>query len=185
MWCRAEQLCHYSRHGRSRMWLCSKRPEDAAASLNRLEDRWVIENLAIFDGECSCCRLLHNQMAMCDKEFLVKPVLGLVAELFLKRESNETAGEVYKTMMEVPMIRDKMFPKTFDFVSQRGTTRKALFGASIEWLVHFLVQNPKLEILAAIEGTARKVSMIHVVSTTFEWVDEANSLIPMNTRCSL
>jgi len=155
------------------MWLCSKRPEDAAASFNRLENRWVIENLAIFAGESSCCRRQHNQIATCDKECPVKPVLGIVADLFLRRERKETLQNNHKTMMELSSIHNEMFPKMFDFLSERGVTRKNRFGTSVKWLVNLLVQNPKIEILQAIEGRAPEVAISRVLCSSLHSVDKA------------
>jgi len=86
MWCGAEQLCHYNRYGSSQMWLCSKCPEDASIALNRLKGRCEPENLAIFGGQCSCYRLQHKHVERCDKAFLVKPVLGLITQLFFQKD---------------------------------------------------------------------------------------------------
>jgi len=115
----------------------------------------------------------------------VKPVLGIVAEIFLNRESNKTAGEVYKTMVEVPRIHDEMFPKMFDFVSEQGVTRKQLFGSSIEWLVRFLVQKPKIEIIAAVEGRERQVSIGHVSRTSLQSIDKGIFTTAASAKLSL
>lgn len=81
-WCRAEQFCYAVRHGMSNMWLATSQH---SAPLP-VDEEWLYDGLLVFEGQLTCCELLHCangvQRAVCDRQSLVLPILGLWAELF-------------------------------------------------------------------------------------------------------
>ena len=45
----------------------------------------LTEALDVFGGELTCCRLGHPNGAVCDKEHLMLPMLGLYGEIYRDR----------------------------------------------------------------------------------------------------
>ena len=79
-WCRAEIFSFWARHGADDMYLLSSRDLSLSSrdgQLNQLEIE--DDDLAVFGGEMTCCRLGHPNACPCDKEKLMLPMLGLCA----------------------------------------------------------------------------------------------------------
>merc|ERR1711957_310721 len=88
--------------------------------LEPLSERWMHDVVRVFEAELICCRLLHTNQAICDREGLVLPLLGLWSRLCA--EAGETANPTAssKTTVMRRMIReqrDDVFPPSFLFVS--------------------------------------------------------------------
>ena len=51
-----------------------------------------IELIDVFHGDMSCCKMGHNNgTTPCDREKLVKPILGLLVELYRDRHEDARA----------------------------------------------------------------------------------------------
>jgi len=85
-WTRAEQFCHGSVNGIGAMWLATGTNDLQKLASHKLlsaGDRWLIEMLHVFDGECFDER---------DKLALVLPLVGLYSEMYASRDDFANAG---------------------------------------------------------------------------------------------
>lgn len=88
MWCRAEQLCFSISNGVERLWIAEGKgapPRPASADAD-----WLNTSLLVFEGECTCCEREHRDgsgavRTDCDRELLVRPILGLYGQRLLVR----------------------------------------------------------------------------------------------------
>ena len=58
MWCRAEQVCHSMRNGRSGMYVASGKTDNF--EFKPVESDFFIESLHVFNGQLTCCRFDHK-----------------------------------------------------------------------------------------------------------------------------
>eukprot|EP00929_Paragymnodinium_shiwhaense_P123767 TRINITY_DN9802_c0_g1_i1.p1 TRINITY_DN9802_c0_g1~~TRINITY_DN9802_c0_g1_i1.p1 ORF type:complete len:881 (-),score=123.74 TRINITY_DN9802_c0_g1_i1:56-2698(-) len=79
VWCRVEQMAHFSSHGLSTMWYSTSPGE-----LTAMDEAWLGDALRLFDGETTCCRLGHPVRPECDRQLLVPTVLATVASAVLQ-----------------------------------------------------------------------------------------------------
>jgi len=85
-WTRAEQFCHGTVNGIGAMWLATGKNDLQKLASHKLlsaGDRWLIEMLHVFDGECFDER---------DKLALVLPLVGLYSEMYASRDDFANAG---------------------------------------------------------------------------------------------
>jgi len=126
-WCRAEMLSCWSRNGVANMYLAHG---DGLQPL-MTDDQSLASSLDVFGGELTCCRLGHADGGICDRESLMLPVLGLVSEIYRKR--NEDRADAWEFLEP---ILDDLFPRTFEFVQEEGDgetrTHRVLFGDLVE-----------------------------------------------------
>lgn len=78
LWCRAEQISHFAGSGTGNMYIHN------GDLFQQVSASWVRDSLFVFEGECTCCRLQHKGMQLCDKQQLVRPILGLYIAVLLK-----------------------------------------------------------------------------------------------------
>lgn len=108
MWCRAEQLCHSLRKGTKNMLVANGKGQ---GGIMPMDHQWFRDAHFVFDGEATCCRLKHKNMRGCDRELLLKPILGLFGELYAGRE-DPVKNELWNN---VKAQKDVMFPKEFTY----------------------------------------------------------------------
>ena len=95
-------------------------------------DPLLADALDVFGGNLTCCRLGHPGAQPCDREALVRPMLGLFYEIYRDRHgSRKKAWEVLEPRLK------KLYPKDFDWVyfTAEGETlveRAPLFGDLID-----------------------------------------------------
>ena len=87
-----------------------------------------LEAIRVFDGELTCCRLGHPDGMACDREGLVMPMLGLYAQLFQDRESEQ--GKLVFNVIDGK--QGTLFPADFTFVEGGVKTRRRLFGDLVQ-----------------------------------------------------
>jgi hypothetical protein len=141
MWCRAEQVCHSMRNGRSGMYVASGAGKDDKFEFKPVESDFFIESLHVFNGELTCCRFEHKGMESCDRQSLVVPLLGLYGELLRAAHDGVKGGTadvsaVEAFLREVEKHQDDVFPKKFNRTMWRKNKRVVeeviLFGDLID-----------------------------------------------------
>mmetsp|Transcript_51524 Transcript_51524/g.135371 ORF Transcript_51524/g.135371 Transcript_51524/m.135371 type:complete len:249 (-) Transcript_51524:85-831(-) len=124
VWCRVEMLSHYARRGAAKMYIVSGDRNELV--FEHIDESWLLSHINVFDGDLTCCRLKHKGMKQCDKEKLVPPMLGLYAELYRNKDDEDFHKDVYARLGG--SNRDVTLPPTFEFVTEKGSTSRVLFG---------------------------------------------------------
>ena len=85
----------------------------------------------VFHGDLTCCRLGHHGgKTSCDKERLVKPMLGLLRELYRDRDTDPAARVMFR---EIEPQLKRLYPATFEYVDDRGHAKTMpLFGELVD-----------------------------------------------------
>lgn len=143
-WCRAEQFCYGLIHGSINMWLATSCDEIVLAGAD-----WLNVSKMVFEGEMTCCMMKHTSggvETVCDRLSLREPVLGLYGAWYRKKlEKAKLAknGPAAAVVVAYPIGEnleseltdlfqgedmERMFPRTFQMTSVRGTKTKELFG---------------------------------------------------------
>ena len=131
VWCRAEVMACWARNGTSHMYLSTSRGIEKLFAGGEA-DPLLADALDVFGGNLTCCRLGHPGAQPCDREALVRPMLGLFYEIYRERHgSRKKAWEVLEPRLK------KLYPKDFDWVyfTAEGETlveRAPLFGDLID-----------------------------------------------------
>lgn len=131
VWCRAEQLAHFCKSGMSTMFLCTSQD----GHLEPLSADWITAVVRVFDGEMTCCRLLHElngTMMKCDKESLVSTLLGLYFEVYTSLVIGEGSEAKIGMQNLITTEKDRIFPANFSYVTKKGTEQRELFGDMIQ-----------------------------------------------------
>eukprot|EP00928_Gymnodinium_smaydae_P063266 TRINITY_DN46907_c0_g1_i1.p1 TRINITY_DN46907_c0_g1~~TRINITY_DN46907_c0_g1_i1.p1 ORF type:complete len:895 (-),score=73.23 TRINITY_DN46907_c0_g1_i1:74-2701(-) len=134
VWTRVEQLAHCAAHGLSTIWVAER------DRLELVSTDWVQDIVCIFDAQMTCCRKNHVGSDRCDKESLVLPLLGLWYSLATqKRIMSDCMGEQRKISQPamdlfdiIKAKKERVFPRTFDFVTEEGSEKRNLFGDLID-----------------------------------------------------
>ena len=85
-----------------------------------------------------CCSLGHRKGTVtCDREKLVKPILGLLVELYRDRHDDPAARAIWDAIE--PNL-SRLYPKRFDYaVGKSGRTEsRPLFGDLIEAMYYYM-----------------------------------------------
>eukprot|EP00929_Paragymnodinium_shiwhaense_P063111 TRINITY_DN31548_c0_g2_i3.p1 TRINITY_DN31548_c0_g2~~TRINITY_DN31548_c0_g2_i3.p1 ORF type:complete len:1076 (+),score=49.28 TRINITY_DN31548_c0_g2_i3:174-3401(+) len=132
LWCRVEQVAHCCNNGLTGMYMCAGEGELVPITME-----WIHDVIHIFDGELSCCRLMHPDRSPCDRELLVPTGLAMYADMVLKYKENRLTDDILATVW--PLLignRDQIFPKAFMYHGQgrRGprSSRRFLFGSMMD-----------------------------------------------------
>mmetsp|Transcript_31837 Transcript_31837/g.98331 ORF Transcript_31837/g.98331 Transcript_31837/m.98331 type:complete len:1459 (-) Transcript_31837:122-4498(-) len=132
-WCRAEVVACWARRGADRMFVATNRGlRPLFVDTGDGVDTYLEECLEVFAGDLTCCRLQHPDGEPCDKEALVPPFLGLIAELYRDRKQRPEAWA------KVRDRADELFPRTFSYESGGVTTTLPLFGDLIEAILRLV-----------------------------------------------
>ena len=129
-WCRAEILAFFVRRGPAFMYFLNSPDADLEPMLPSAEGlpENFLELVDVFHGEMTCCKMGHNNgTTPCDREKLVKPMMGLLVELYRDRHEDAAARTIWDAIE--PNLQ-QLYPKTFDYACGPGgrTERRALFG---------------------------------------------------------
>ncbi len=122
VWTRVEQVCHAMRNGTEGIFITKGK----ASPLEKVKREFFNESFRMFEGELTCCRLEHKGMALCDRQCLVVPLLGLYGELYRETVVGSKGGSgqcfecVEDFLTEIEKRQDEIFPPTF----KRTTWRK-------------------------------------------------------------
>ena len=111
----------------------------------------------VFHGDMTCCKMGHNNgTTPCDQEKLVKPMLGLLVELYRDRHDDAAARVIWNAIE--PNLA-KLYPKNFDYACGPGgrTERRALFGD----LVTAMYYRGHVPALAEVPALGRAVAVVH------------------------
>ena len=140
-WCRAEIAGCWARNGTEDIYISTESGivTDAGEKhfhLERLfpggeDDPLLAEALDVFGGNLTCCRLGHPDATPCDREALVRPMLGLFHEIYLNRHgSRRDAWAALEPRIST------LAPRSFDWkhtgVDGDITERAPLFGDLID-----------------------------------------------------
>jgi len=133
VWCRAEQLAHFCKTGMDTMYLC--RSEEGF--LEPLSKDWIGTVCRVFDGEMTCCRLLHKRegdggLMRCDRESLVSTLLGLYFEVYTSTANGDGSEAKLEMQKLIAAEKVKIFPSTFPYPTEKGTEHRELFGDMIQ-----------------------------------------------------
>eukprot|EP00929_Paragymnodinium_shiwhaense_P086771 TRINITY_DN47209_c0_g1_i1.p1 TRINITY_DN47209_c0_g1~~TRINITY_DN47209_c0_g1_i1.p1 ORF type:complete len:941 (-),score=200.64 TRINITY_DN47209_c0_g1_i1:132-2954(-) len=119
-WCRAEMLSKVCSTGLAHMYII----ERLEAGIEPVRGGVLASlDMNVFEGDFSCCSIGHQSCSRCDKENLMKPMLGLYA-LMLRRAKDDP--NVAAMARRIKAKRDKFFPKTFEFKSWREDSKGEL-----------------------------------------------------------
>ena len=115
VWTRVEQICHAMRNGTDGMFVTKGKKMPLA----KVQQDFFKESYRMFEGELTCCRLEHKGMALCDRQCLVIPLLGLYGELYretivgMKSRNTQSLTCVEDFLTEIEKHQDEIFPRTF------------------------------------------------------------------------
>eukprot|EP00929_Paragymnodinium_shiwhaense_P070485 TRINITY_DN35692_c0_g1_i1.p1 TRINITY_DN35692_c0_g1~~TRINITY_DN35692_c0_g1_i1.p1 ORF type:complete len:899 (-),score=113.21 TRINITY_DN35692_c0_g1_i1:88-2535(-) len=124
VWCRVEQVAHYSVKGVSSMFR-SLTP----GSLEAIEEAWIMDVLPIFDARTTCCRLGHPGHSKCDRELLVPTLLAMFVKILAEVNEQERSSVGFRTFwQQIEDDLDHIFPQTFIYNCSDGRHTKPLFG---------------------------------------------------------
>lgn len=131
-WCRAEQLSHLLAAGTKNMYLAES---GVLTPLTSIEG-WLEQSMYVFQGDLTCCRRQHKDMKMCDKQFLVTPMLGLWAQLCQRCEDPSYQDPQLKEIHDkIGSKLQEIFPPTFVFEKPSGSKEtRSLFGTLLQRL---------------------------------------------------
>ena len=86
-------------------------------------------DLGVFEGNFSCCSMQHKNTMECDKETLMKPLLGIYYNSLVKAHVTEKRNAETTT----PVFVERMFPPKFTFTKLHANGKRTheeweLFG---------------------------------------------------------
>jgi hypothetical protein len=89
------------------------------------DDPLLIEAIAVFDGDLSCCGHEHPDKGACDRELLMSPMLGLFYEIY--RDRDGASRDAWAVL--APRV-DELYPRTFTWATAGGgpPQEHVLFG---------------------------------------------------------
>ena len=89
------------------------------------DDPLLIEAIAVFDGDLSCCGHEHPDKGACDRELLMSPMLGLFYEIYRDRD-----GASRDAWAVLAPRADELYPRTFTWATAGGgpPQEHVLFG---------------------------------------------------------
>ena len=95
----------------------------------------------VFHGEMTCCSLGHRKGTVtCDREKLVKPMLGLLVELYRDRHDDPAARAIWDAIE--PNL-SRLYPKRFEYaVGKSGKTERSR-ASNVAWYARWLRQSNK------------------------------------------
>jgi len=132
VWCRAEQLAHFCKAGMDNMFLCV----EETGALRGLEPQWIRSVCRVFDGDMTCCRMLHDRDGVqikCDRESLVLTLIGLYFEVFTAYLTDDVRPETMDMQKLIQEEKGLIFPAKFEYVTKKkGTETRELFGDTIQ-----------------------------------------------------
>ena len=105
-WCRAEILAFFVRRGPAFMYYLDAPDADLEPMLPSADGSCLPEGfiglIDVFHGDMTCCKMGHNNgTTPCDQEKLVKPMLGLLVELYRDRHDDAAARVIWKAVESV------------------------------------------------------------------------------------
>mmetsp|Transcript_82811 Transcript_82811/g.208543 ORF Transcript_82811/g.208543 Transcript_82811/m.208543 type:complete len:1058 (-) Transcript_82811:163-3336(-) len=127
-WCRAEMLSKVCGTGMSQMFLASSKE----GTVEPLTDFWLDRlDFKVFYGAFSCCHLGHKSSSVCDKESLVKPVLGLYSLILRQRHSDS----ILPVLRHIEQAKEMFFPGNHTFKRYDGSQEvRELFGPLVQYM---------------------------------------------------
>jgi len=134
-WCKAELICHVARKGFENVFVASA--EDGAVTKSKRDDFDIEKITRVFSSDFTCCENKHKPGEVCDKEKLVKPILGWYSDVYKHRLIPKF--RVFYDAIE--SNKGTVFPKRNTVIyGAGGTEEKDLFGnfiASMERAIDF------------------------------------------------
>jgi hypothetical protein len=128
VWTRAEVLAHYCHSGVETMYL------QTSTDFSSVPDNWMESICCVFEGDMTCCRLHHSKCAKCDRESLVLPLLGLYFSAYVEGKSADADDRNAQVWKLISTYKDRMFPRTYQYVTKHGVEERELFGDTLEWI---------------------------------------------------
>lgn len=136
VWTRIEQLAFFCANGTLNMFFMS---EDG---LQQIQDQWVQDIIAVFEGKLTCCRQKHPNGVACDREGMVPMLLGLYFEVTTSYLSESCLPHIEKVWNIIEARRDIIFPKDFIYEGARASERRELFGDLLTRAEKFVKSDP-------------------------------------------
>ena len=96
------------------------------------DDPLLIEAIAVFDGDLSCCGAEHPDKGACDRELLMSPMLGLFYEIYRDRDGASRDAWAVVACVEIKILR-RVRPE-----SPRRPPRHRRDTCSMAWRCRFL-----------------------------------------------
>mmetsp|Transcript_75361 Transcript_75361/g.218868 ORF Transcript_75361/g.218868 Transcript_75361/m.218868 type:complete len:480 (+) Transcript_75361:2-1441(+) len=147
-WCRAEILSKVCSTGLEQTYLSTGCEEGIEPMTQDLLDRL---DLKVFDGNFSCCALGHrcpsgaNRYTICDKQHLMRPMLGLYS-LMLRKSDCEGVQAI---LNYIENAKAAFFPETFQF--KKGDSKceeRELFGPLVGMMEQYVMRPESSDLVA-------------------------------------
>lgn len=136
VWCRAEQLAHFSRAGIGNMYICT-----SAEQLEPCNMEWIQDVVCVFGGEMTCCRLQHPHDQSCDRESLVPALMALYFVLYTEHRSGTLSEVAEPAWRLIQRNKEYLFPKKFEYKTGSSVQTRELFGPLIRHIEKLVDQN--------------------------------------------
>eukprot|EP00929_Paragymnodinium_shiwhaense_P088952 TRINITY_DN49244_c0_g1_i2.p1 TRINITY_DN49244_c0_g1~~TRINITY_DN49244_c0_g1_i2.p1 ORF type:complete len:943 (+),score=97.31 TRINITY_DN49244_c0_g1_i2:84-2912(+) len=124
VFCRVEQMAHFSCHGLGAMWY-TERPGELVA----IDEAWLRDAVHIFEGQVTCCRLGHPGKRECDRQLLVPTVLAMYTVL-LQKSIRGLPADIRPIWNLMNVDRNRTFPRSFSYNESGKMCRRDLFGST-------------------------------------------------------
>jgi len=191
MWCRAEQLSFFCKHGKDHIWFA-----DGSMTIQQLPDEWFEAVIQVFQGDLSCCTRGHADGSICDRERLVPPLLGLFAKVYKDRFAYP---EIYALLSDNKSI---IFPRDYVYTCvspDNGKIMKKtrpLFENLISEMIEYLAEQEMrtrsgfFSKFSSIETLRKKSTLISYRAPSSpargtEKVIPRDKIVPMSGRSAL
>eukprot|EP00440_Ansanella_granifera_P046637 gb/GFBE01050506.1/.p1 GENE.gb/GFBE01050506.1/~~gb/GFBE01050506.1/.p1 ORF type:complete len:694 (+),score=174.43 gb/GFBE01050506.1/:1-2082(+) len=136
VWTRVEQLAV----------LISSSPESIKmwkpTGLEQVGDEWLRSVVSIFDADMTCCRLKHKGLMSCDKESLVKPLLGMWYKVLRDKQAGTESKGARIFFKYVQEMESSIFPKSFTFEAETYVEQRELFGDLLRRVSKLALDSP-------------------------------------------
>jgi hypothetical protein len=136
-WTRTEQCAHCVTLGLGHLYTFD------STNLTAADMDWFVNICQIFEGGMTCCRKKHKDGRPCDKESLVQPLLGMYFDLYAKKKNEKVPTHLTQIWNYVFDNKVKLFPPTFNYETDSGSTTKDLFGNLLGRMEAYVDQNPQ------------------------------------------
>eukprot|EP00929_Paragymnodinium_shiwhaense_P067699 TRINITY_DN3403_c0_g1_i2.p1 TRINITY_DN3403_c0_g1~~TRINITY_DN3403_c0_g1_i2.p1 ORF type:complete len:988 (-),score=64.64 TRINITY_DN3403_c0_g1_i2:265-3228(-) len=126
IWCRVEQIAHFSCHGLGTMFYSAEPGE-----LIAIDENWIRDVVHIFAGHMTCCRLGHPSKQECDQKLLVPTVLAMYTVL-LRRVMSGAPEDIQMIWKLMNADRALTFPRSFSYNLSGKVRQRELFGSTVD-----------------------------------------------------
>eukprot|EP00930_Biecheleria_cincta_P068366 TRINITY_DN5574_c0_g1_i4.p1 TRINITY_DN5574_c0_g1~~TRINITY_DN5574_c0_g1_i4.p1 ORF type:complete len:1004 (+),score=184.27 TRINITY_DN5574_c0_g1_i4:103-3114(+) len=131
-WCRAELLSHSLANGVENMYIATNEGE---LNTVKLDSAMMSASLYVFEGDLTCCRILHEGMVMCDRERLMVPFLCLYGMQHILKTlgaPKEQGDGMDEFLARIQAEVKRMFPDYISVALKDKVETRMLFNGILE-----------------------------------------------------